>query len=61
MYNYQSDTTKFLNEYLAQNPETEQSRLQHRNLLWDVELSPEDEKNFAAARILKKAYPYLTE
>ena len=54
MYNYQSDTTKFLNEFLTQNPEIEQSRLQHRNLLWDVELNPEDEKNFASARILKK-------
>ncbi|MCO6504512.1 MAG: DUF3460 family protein [Snodgrassella sp.] len=61
MYHYQSDITKFLNEYLAENPEIEQSRLQQRNLLWDVELNAEDEKNFAAARLLKKGYPYLTE
>ncbi|MCX8745174.1 DUF3460 family protein [Snodgrassella sp. B3882] len=61
MYHYQSDTTKFLNEFLQQNPEIQQTRLQHRKLLWDVELNSEDESNFAAAKLLKKPYPYLTE
>ena len=49
MYHYQSDATQFLNAYLEKHPEEEKNRLQNRALLWDVELNPEDEANFAAA------------
>ncbi|MDF7676229.1 DUF3460 family protein [Neisseriaceae bacterium ESL0693] len=61
MYNYQSDATQFLNQYLEKNPEEAKARLQHRNLLWDVELNPEDEAGFAAAALPKKGYPYESE
>lgn len=61
MYNYQSDTTQFLNKYLNDHPEEAQAQIQHRGLLWDVQLNPEDEANFAAAKLPKKGYTYLTE
>lgn len=61
MYHYQSDATQFLNAYLEKHPEEEKNRLQNRALLWDVELNPEDEANFAAAALPKKAYPYEIE
>lgn len=58
MYNYQSDATQFLNQYLEKNADEAKARIQHRALLWDVELNPEDEANFAAATLPKKGYPY---
>ncbi len=61
MYNYQSDTTRFLNEFMAKHPEEAQAQLKHRGMLWDVQLNPEDEANFAAAKLPKKGYTYLTE
>ncbi|PIT14525.1 DUF3460 domain-containing protein [Snodgrassella alvi] len=61
MYNYQSDTTQFLNEFMAKHPEEVQVQLKHRAMLWDVQLNPEDEANFAAAKLPKKGYTYLTE
>lgn len=60
-YNYQSDTTQFLNEYLAQNPEEAEQRLRNRGLLWDVELNPEEQQQFAAAAVAKKPYAYQTD
>ena len=49
MYDYQSDATKFLNEYIEKHPEEAERRLKNRSLLWDVELNPEDEADYAAA------------
>ena len=48
MYQYQSDTTQFLNQYLQENPEVAAERLDNRAILWDVELSPEEQADFAA-------------
>ena len=58
MYDYQSEATQFLNDYLEKNPEEAKRRLENRGLLWDVELNPEDEANFAAAKLPKKPYAY---
>lgn len=55
---YQSDVTQFLNDYLKQHPEEEAQRLKNRGLLWDVELNPEEQENFAAAQLPKKPYTY---
>ncbi len=60
MYNYQSDTTKFLNEYIGQHPEEAEQRLKNRGLLWDVELNPEEQEDFAAANVAKKPYAYYS-
>ncbi|MCP2041098.1 hypothetical protein L1281_001692 [Neisseria sp. HSC-16F19] len=58
MYNYQSDTTQFLNQYLEEHPEVAAGRLENRNLLWDVELSAEEQQDFEAAKVAKQAYTY---
>lgn len=55
---YQSDATQFLNEYLKKHPEEEAKRLNNRNLLWDVELNPEEQAGFEAAKLPKKPYAY---
>jgi len=49
MYDYQSDATKFLNEYIEKHPEEAERRLKNRDLLWDVELKAEEQAAFAAA------------
>ncbi|RRD91193.1 DUF3460 family protein [Conchiformibius steedae] len=58
MYHYQSETTQFLNDYLQQNPEEAQRRLDNRGLLWDVTLDEEEQAGFAAAKLPKKPYAY---
>ena len=58
MYDYQSEAAQFLNDYLEKNPEEAKRRLENRGLQWDVELNPEDEANFAAAKLPKKPYAY---
>ena len=60
MYDYQSDATKFLNEYIEKHPEEAERRLQNRHLLWDVELKPEEQADFAAAKVAKKPYTYYS-
>lgn len=57
-YNYKSDTTQFLNEFLEQHPEEAEQRLKNRHLLWDVELNPEEQAGFEAAKLPKKPYAY---
>ena len=61
MYNYQSDTTQFLNEFIEQRPEEAEQRLKNRRLLWDVELNADEQKAFAEARIAKKPYTYQAD
>ena len=61
MYDYQSDATKFIDEYLEKHPQEADQRLKNRNLLWDVELNPEDEAGFEAAALPKPPYAYQSE
>ncbi|AUZ04418.1 MULTISPECIES: DUF3460 family protein [Vitreoscilla] len=58
MYNYQSDFTKFMNEYLEQNPDVAAERLTNRAKLWDVTLKNEEQADFEAAELPKPAYTY---
>ena len=60
MYDYQSDATKFLNDYNEKHPEEAERRLQNRHLLWDVALKPEEQADFAAAKVAKKPYTYYS-
>ena len=61
MYNYQSEATQFLNEFIAQHPEEAEQRLKNRQLLWDVELNAEEQQAFAESRIAKKPYTYQAD
>ena len=58
MYDYQSDATQFINDYLKKHPKEAEQRLKNRSLLWDVELNPEDQADFEAAALPKKPYAY---
>lgn len=58
MYHYQSEATQFLNRLIEEKPELAQERLKNRGLLWDVELNPEEQKNFESAKVAKNPYPY---
>ncbi|MRN36938.1 DUF3460 domain-containing protein [Neisseria sp. N95_16] len=61
MYQYKSDATQFLDQLVADNPELEQERLANRDLLWDVELKPEEQAGFEAAKVAKKPYTYYQD
>ena len=61
MYHYKSDATQFLDQLVADNPELEQERLANRDLLWDVELKPEEQAGFEAAKVAKKPYTYYQD
>ena len=61
MYNYQSEATQFLNEFIAQHPEEVEQRLKNRQLLWDVELNADEQQAFAESRIAKKPYTYQAD
>ena len=61
MYDYQSEATQFLNKYIEEHPQEAEQRLKNRGILWDVELNPEDQEGFAAAKIAKKPYTYYQD
>ncbi len=61
MYAYQSDATRFLNDYLEKHPEEAARRLENRGKLWDVELDPEALEDFEAAKVARGAYAYQSE
>ena len=61
MYDYQSDATKFLNNFLKEHPEEEKKRLENRLLLWDVQLDADEQASFAAAKTPKKPYTYYQD
>lgn len=61
MYDYQSDATRFLDGFLEEHPGEAERRLANRALLWDVELNPEEQKGFEAAKLPKKPYAYQTD
>ncbi|QEY24715.1 DUF3460 family protein [Neisseria animalis] len=58
MYHYRSDATQFLDQLIADNPELETERMENRNLLWDVELNPQEQAGFEAAKVEKQPYTY---
>ena len=61
MYQYKSDATQFLDQLVADHPELEQERLANRDLLWDVELKPEEQAGFEAEKKKKKPYTYYQD
>ncbi|MDO5687338.1 MAG: DUF3460 family protein [Neisseria sp.] len=61
MYNYQSDITRFLDDYLEKHPQEAAQRMENRAKLWDVELNPIEQEDFAAAGVARGAYAYQSE
>ena len=61
MYHYKSEATQFLDKLIEDNPQLERQRLENRHLLWDVELNPQEQKEFEAAKVAKKPYTYYQD
>lgn len=57
---YESDFTKFMNEFLEKNPTIEAQRREHRLTWWDKTLDDDEQASFRAARVPQKPYVYQT-
>ncbi|MDO5058648.1 MAG: DUF3460 family protein [Neisseria sp.] len=58
MYDYQSEATKFLNDYIEKNPQEAEQRLKNRSLLWEAKVSAKEQAGYDAAKLPKKPYAY---
>jgi hypothetical protein len=58
---YTSDTTQFIEQLKAQRPELEAEQRQGRALLWDKQLSRDQQQEFKQARVAQNAYVYQTQ
>jgi hypothetical protein len=58
---YTSDTTQFIEQLKAQHPELEAEQRQGRALLWDKQLSRNEQQEFKEARVAQKPYVYQTQ
>jgi CHASE3 domain sensor protein len=61
MANYQSDITRFLQDYKQAHPDTEQRQRDGRGLLWDRPQDPELLEQFRAARVQQRPYVYQND
>ena len=57
---YQSDTTQFINQLKTQRPELDAQQQEGRALLWDKQLSRDEQQAFKAGRVPQKPYVYQT-
>lgn len=55
---YQSDFTKFMNDYLQKNPQVESQRQALRLTWWDRKVDLEEQRSWEAARVQQKPYVY---
>lgn len=58
---YTSDTTQFIEQLKAQHPELEAEQRQGRALLWDKQVSRNEQQEFKEARVAQKPYVYQTQ
>lgn len=58
---YQSDTTQFINQLKTQRPELDTQQQEGRALLWDKQLSRDEQQAFKAGRVPQKPYVYQTQ
>ena len=59
--NYESDTTQFIQQLKAQQPELAAQQRQGRALLWDKQVDREAQADFKASRVAQKPYVYQTQ
>ena len=59
--NYESDTTQFIQQLKAQQPELAAQQRQGRALLWDKQVDREAQAEFKAGRVAQKPYVYQTQ
>jgi len=58
-YSYESDHTKFMREFLENNPELKEKRIAARSVWWDKELDLEEQKRFKESKDPMKPYVYF--
>ncbi|HLU18818.1 MAG TPA: DUF3460 family protein [Pusillimonas sp.] len=58
---YESDITKFINEYKRKHADTEQRQREGRALLWDKNLDPEQLEYYRSGRVNQRPYVYQTD
>jgi hypothetical protein len=61
MASYQSEITRFLQEYKQAHPDVEKRQREGRDLLWDKPQDPELLEGFRAARVQQKPYVYQAD
>ena len=59
--NYESDTTQFIQQLKAKQPELAAQQRQGRALLWDKQVDREAQADFKASRVAQKPYVYQTQ
>jgi len=59
--NYESDTTQFIQQLKAKQPELAAQQRQGRALLWDKQVDREAQAEFKAGRVAQKPYVYQTQ
>jgi hypothetical protein len=57
---YRSDATDFIDALKGQHPELEAQQREGRALLWDKQVSSNDQQEFKAGRVAQKPYVYQT-
>lgn len=55
---YESDTTRFIREFLQKHPEVVEKQREARSTWWDRPQDREQRKKFEDARLPKKPYEY---
>ena len=58
---YRSDTTEFIDQLKAAQPDLEARQRAGRALLWDKNLDRTLQSEYAQARVAQKPYVYLTD
>ena len=57
---YVSDATKFINGFLKKHPEVIQKQEAQRDTWWDIELDPEEQKEYQASDVKLDEYAYFS-
>jgi hypothetical protein len=58
---YESEITRFLQDYKKTHPDVEKRQREGRGLLWDKPQDPELLEQFRAARVPQRPYVYQSE
>jgi len=58
---YQSDVTRFLQDYKKAHPDVERRQREGRSLLWDKQLDSELLEGFRAGRVPQRPYVYQSD
>ena len=55
---YESEFTKFMREFLEENPHEVEKQKEGRAMWWDKKLNKEEQKHFKESKVPQKGYVY---